>query len=179
MPREEVVKQRAAHYDGEKMEGPNVSVIELHGSGAGGYAERLRRGSKVPLDRLEISFKGKGGSVSELWMSTEYGTLSREVVLELTSSLESFYGPPTHVFELRMGEEFGMQWVTEQGRARLWFNNIAGAKPVAQLQIEDPAEMMSDTALNKDVILQKKAPPADLATFLAPLLEQMFSSEGA
>ncbi len=172
-----VREERDRHYTGGAMEGPEGSLIELHGSGVGSYAERVRRGSLLPLDRLEVSFNGKN-QVSGLRFNTEYGTVTREVILELSSLLGQIFGTPDHVFDLRQREIVGMQWVAGEGRVRLWFREPRGDRVTAHLQIEDPQEMMSDTAMNLDVALAKERPPKEVAAFLEPFLEEALGEDG-
>ena len=167
---------RGRHYAGVAMEGPDGSVIELHGSGSGSYAERVRRGSLLPLDRLEVSFNNMN-RVSGLLVSTEYGTVTREVILALSGLLEEVFGAPDHVFNLRQREIVGMQWVAGEGRVRLWFRESRGDRVTAHLQVEDPQEMMTDTALNLDVALAKEDAPAELNGFLEPFLREALAED--
>jgi hypothetical protein len=176
--RAEVRNQRVAHYGGESMSGPLGSLIELHGSGSGSYAERLRRGSPVPLDRLEVFFGTGGEGVRAIRMNTEYGRMSRDVVLELGGALGKILGEPDHVFDLRQGEVAGMQWISGEGRIRLWFHDPPGSPVVGQLSIENPQEMMTDTALNRDVVLEKRGVQEDAATFLKAFLERALPENG-
>ena len=174
--RAEVKERRGSHYNGKGMDGPDGSFIELHGSGSGSYAERVRRGSPLPLDRVEVFFNSKN-RVSGLQLNTEYGMVTGRTILELSGLLVQIFGTPDHVFELRQREIVGMQWVSDKGRVRLWFREPRGHRVTAYLQVEDPPEMMTDTALNRDVAQAKEEGTEEVAAFLAPFLEDVFREE--
>ena len=171
-----VKEQRGLYYAGKPMAGPDGSSIELHGSGTGSYAERVRRGSSVPLDRVEVSFN-REDRLSGLQLNTEYGAITREVILDLSSLLVEVFGQPDHVFDVRQREIVGMQWVAPEGRVRLWFREPRGGNVRAYLQVEDPQEMMTDTALNLDVALAKEGAAGEVAAFLKPFMEEALVEE--
>jgi hypothetical protein len=134
MSRDEVATSRARYYrhEGAVVHGLNESTIEMHGR------DPQTRSSRLPLDRLELSFSDETDALSRIWAKTEAGSAEPQVFEALVEGLVELFGEPDKLAKVQDGRDFVLLWIAEENGSgiKLHFSDLPDFKPGIDLYVQ-------------------------------------------